>query len=130
MTAPKTKGRKRSAAERKTPQMLITRLRTSACKKCGRPLLVGHVMGEPTRIDRTRINSRGELVALLRGNKTYFSNSQGDRVFRRRATHITNESPPRYGYVLASHECGFVWDHTHYDLRDLWPTYRGEVAPF
>lgn len=130
MTAPKAKSRKRSRAEQSTPAGPLTRVRKTVCRRCNRPILSGHVLGEPTRIDQTRINSTGELVALLRGSKTYLVSSRFDRVVQRRAYTITNDTPPKYGYVHAQHDCGMIWAAGHYDLRDLWPSDRSETCPF
>lgn len=131
MTTPKAKARSRSkrntSVEYKGP---LTRLRTTTCSRCGRPIYSGHIHGEPRRIDQARITATGELVALLRGLRTYCLSSRGDRVYRRRATHITNDTPPQYGYIHADHDCGLHWLPTHYDLRDLWPVYQGDEAPF
>lgn len=130
MTAPKTKRRKRSTAEQLPPSQPLTRLRPTACRQCGRPIHAGHLYGEPVRIDGARINATGELVALLRGSRTYRLNSRADDVYRRRAYHITNDTPPKHGYVHADHDCELIWAASHYDLRDLFPVYRGEEAPF
>lgn len=131
MTAPKAKARSRSkrntSVEYKGP---LTRIRPAACRKCGRPIYAGHLKGEPVRVDQARITATAELVALLRGLRTYFVNSRGDDLYRRRAPHIESDTPPRYGYIHAEHDCGLTYAAAYYDLRDLWPVYRGEEVPF
>lgn len=130
MTAPKTKGRKRSRAERIRPVYFETRLSGGQCRKCRRPLLIGTVKGEHRKIDKTRLSQAGELLALLAGCRTYQTQGfDGTRLFQRRAAHITEGMPP-YGRIHAEHRCGMVWAPEHYDLRDLYPTYRGDECPY
>lgn len=120
--------KRKTASDRRSEAVhLETRVRKTQCRKCGRPILTGWVWGEPVKLDRTHINASGEYAALLRGWKTY--QESRFRPFRRRGTHIA--SPwPEYDWVIAEHRCGHRWDASHYDLRDMFPTYRGEDAPF
>lgn len=128
MTKPKP--RKRSTAERRAPVYFETRLSDGQCRKCRRPLLIGTVKGEHRRIDKTRLSQAGELLALLAGCRTFQTQGfSGSHLFQRRAIHIT-EGLPLHGRIHAEHRCGMVWAPEHYDLRDLYPTYRGEKCPF
>lgn len=108
---------------------LITRLTERTCPRCSRSILSGHVMGEPTRIDRTRLSRDGELFALASGLKTFQRNVLGSTVFRRRGTHI-NKEWPKYGYVLAEHRCETRWAVSHYEMREIFPQPKGDQCPF
>ena len=108
---------------------LETRLVKTTCRKCLRPILSGHVNGEPTKIERVRLNRQGELAALLLGLKTFQEVHPGGSIHRRRGWHI-GLGQPTYGYVLAEHRCDHRWPAQHFDLREIFPSHQGEEPPF
>jgi hypothetical protein len=106
---------------------LETRLRESTCRKCLSPILVGTVWGEPKKIDRTFINTDGEIAAIYAGVRTY-GRVYGGRVIERRGSHI-REGMPRRGRIMAEHRCGHRWPATHFDVREIWSTWKGQGCP-
>lgn len=129
-TSLKTKARKRSRAEQITPVYQETRVSPMACPRCRRPVFKGTVDGEPRSIDQTRLSQAGELLALLAGCRTYqVVGFSGSHLFRRRPFHI-EQGVPSHGRIHADHRCGFAWPVDAFDLRDLYPTYRGTECPF
>lgn len=119
---------KQTAADRRSAaEHLITRVIKTECRKCQRPILSGHVWGEPTRIERVRLNRAGELSAILLGLKTF--EERHGTVMKRRGWHIA-EGMPKYSYVMAEHRCEHRWPAQHFDLREIFPRYQGEEPPF
>lgn len=108
---------------------LITRLVKTTCRKCLRPILSGHVSGEPTKIERVRLNRQGELAALLLGMKTFEQTAPGGHIHRRRGYHI-GLGMPKYGYVMAEHRCEHRWPAAQFDLREIFPSHQGDRCPF
>lgn len=100
----------------------------STCRKCLQPILIGTVWGEPRRLDRTHINTDGEMAAIYAGVRTY-GRLYGGRIVERRGCHI-REGLPRHGRIMAEHRCGHRWPAAHFDVRDVFPGHRGESPPF
>lgn len=121
---------KQTAADRWSEcEHLITRLAKTTCRKCLRPIWSGHVNGEPTKIERIRLNRDGELAAILLGYKTFQEQHPGGSIHRRRPFHI-GQGAPKYGYVLAEHRCEHRWPAQHFDLHEIFPSHHGDDPPF
>ena len=126
----------RKAKPRKTAQdrwsdaiHLETRLVKTTCRLCARPIWSGHVDGEPTKVERVRLNRAGELRAILLGFKTFQEQALGGRIYRRRPFHI-GLGVPRHGYVLAEHRCEHRWAAQHFDLHEVFPSHQGDEPLF
>ena len=128
MVTRKVKPKQTAEDRRLAANHLETRLVKTTCRKCLRPILSGHVSGEPTKIERIRLNRQGEVAALLAGMKTFEQSAPGGHIHRRRGYHI-GLGMPKYGYVLAEHRCEHRWPASQFDLREIFASQQEDACP-
>lgn len=73
-----------------------------------------YVFGTHRQLDTTRLNLRGEAMALVIGARTYEVGMRaGGEPMQRRPWHIRS-GMPEYTFIHCEHRCGMDWNQPNY----------------